>query len=121
MSPTLIRSRLSKVLSICFVLLIVSPVTAPFQTVSFAEFLVRTIGQQSAQLGSASNPVLVASSTDTAVAILRSLDSSIGRLKLASRAATDTWRLATTRAVPLTETLAAAVLIGESEIMVLRL
>jgi hypothetical protein len=121
MYPTLSQSRPSTVWSICFVLLIVSPVTAPFQTVSFAELLVRTIGHQSAQFASASGPVLVSSSTDTAVAILRSRDGSVGRVKLESRSATDTWHLATTRAVTLTESLAPAVLIGESEIMVLRL
>ena len=121
MSPRLIQSRLSKVLAICFVLLIVSPVTAPFQTVSFGELLFGTIWHQSAQVASASAPVLVSSSTDTAVSILPSLDGTTGRMRLESQSATDTWHLVTTHAVTLAEPLEPAVLLGESPIMVLRL
>jgi len=81
--PALSRRRISRVCAAVFVILIVLPTTAPFQTVSFTELFGAL---RAAVAGCVSQVPLVSATKETAVSIVPPLDGTEGRLKNESRA-----------------------------------
>ena len=109
---------LSKICSIGFVLLIVSPMTAPFQTVDAGGLFGRPARQV---VGSATNASLVPSAGETTVSTVPPVDGTEGRLKLESRSASDFRTAAMSRLPAVGPCFAAASPLRAPQRLVLRL
>jgi len=82
------RSLVSRLCALGFAVLIVLPITEPFQTVSLPELVAPV-----AHAGAAATPApLVARTKDTAVSVVPSVDQTEGRLKVESRSVGEKWK-----------------------------
>lgn len=83
------RCWLSKAWSIGFAVLIVLPVTAPFQTVGLADLL---FGHAGSVVRMLSNVRLSSGANDSAFSTVPVFDGTEGRLKLQSQTANEIWK-----------------------------
>jgi hypothetical protein len=82
------RSIVSRGCSLAFALLIVLPLTEPFQTVSLSELLASVVHAGAA---AATAPIVVATK-DTGVSVVPPTDQTEGRLKVESRSTAEKWK-----------------------------
>jgi hypothetical protein len=104
--------------SVCFVVLIVLPITAPFQTVRLVELL---RGNTQRRVGVDANVSFVSSFQDTAFSTVPLLDGTEGRLKLESRSVNETWNGPHFRLVVLPHWCMPLAARGEQAVTILRL
>jgi hypothetical protein len=116
--PALSRWRVSRACAALFVILIVLPTTAPFQTVSFTELFGAL---RAVVAGSVSQVPLVSTTKETAVSIVPPLDGTEGRIRNESQSSSLLGSATDTRGTDLGLALAGASIRSSLIVPVLRI